>query len=325
MGVLALTSNRAAPFFAQQVEALETAGVETRVCSVPGDPSSPSGRSPLDYVRFLARVRDAIDESIDLVHAHYGLLAPAAFVQRRLPVVLSLWGSDLYNPAVAPISRLAARASAETIVMSREMARLVGTDCHVIPDGVDMDLFRPMDRERARRALGWVGDGFDVLFPYAKTRSVKDYPRAKSVVDALDPEFDRPLRLRTVSGVAHDRIPLYMNAADSLLLTSRHEGSPNAVKEAMACNLPVVATAVGDVPERLDGVEPSAVCRTDRELRDGLRRVLGHGGRSNGRETVEPVRLERTTAAVREVYDRALDRADGPSSRPPRTVPIDDR
>lgn len=325
LGVLALTTNEAAPFFTQQIEALEQVGVETTICSVPGDPTTPSGRGPLDYVRYLGRVRATIDESIDLVHAHYGLLGPVALLQRRLPVVLSLWGSDVHHPAITPISKLAARASSETIVMSREMAELLGADCHVIPDGVDLDLFRPIDRERARRALGWPEDGYDVLFPYATRRSVKDYPRAKSVVDDLDPVFDRPVRLRTVSGVSHDRIPLYMNAADALLVTSRHEGSPNAVKEAMACRLPVVSTPVGDVPDRLDGVEPSAVCRTDRALRDGLGRVLRTGVRSNGRETVESVSLERTTEAILRVYERALGDAADSIGRPTQTRLVGDR
>ncbi|WP_254862666.1 glycosyltransferase [Halovivax gelatinilyticus] len=308
VSVLALTTNAAAPFFEQQVEALSRYGVETTVCAVPGDPTGSDGRSAIDYVRFGRIVRDRVDESTDLIHAHYGLIGPFAFTQRRCPVVLSLWGSDLHHPLIAPISRLSARASSNVVVMSAEMARLLDTDCHVIPDGIDLETFRPMDGERARRSVGWTDGGYDVLFPYAKTRTVKDYPRARSIVERVDRRLSKPVRLRTVSGVSHERVPAYMNAADALLLTSRSEGSPNAVKEAMACELPVVSTPVGDVPARLASVEPSVVAGSNDALVDGLETVLVNGGRSNGRDAARSVGIDRQTNALLAVYEDAIDR-----------------
>jgi len=103
---------------------------------------------------------------------------------------------------------------------------------------------------------------------FARARS-ENYPRAERVVTVADNLLERPARLRTVSGVDHDAVPDYMNAADALLLTSHSEGSPNSVKEALACNLPVVAVDVGDVRERLAGVEPSRVAASDEELVGG--------------------------------------------------------
>lgn len=188
--------------------------------------------------------------------------------------------------------------------MSPEMRRAIGAG-EVIPDGVDLELFEPEDREVARERVGWDGEGYDVLFPYHPSREVKDYPRAKRIAGIADALLDRPVRLRTVSGVDHDRISDYMNAADALLLTSHSEGSPNSVKEAMACNLPVVATDVGDVLERLRGVSPSVVARTDEELIDGLIAVLKRGERSNGREAAREVSLEATADAMLSVYGRA--------------------
>nr|WP_256534029.1 glycosyltransferase [Halovivax cerinus] len=314
MRVLTLTTNEEAPFMTQQIEALSDRGVETTVLAVPGDPTSTGGRSPVDYLRFLTHVRNTLDPSYDLVHAHYGLVAPAALCQRRVPVVLSLWGSDL-NGSIAPLSRVCARHCEEVIVMSSTMARELDVDAHVVPDGIDLSTFAPRDRDEARSAVGWTEPGYDVLFPYAPSRSVKNYPRAERIVETVGDRFREPVRLRTISGVPHDRMPTYMAAADALLLTSRSEGSPNAVKEAMACELPVVSTPVGDVPSRLADVEPAVVAESDRALSNGLEEVLRSDRRSNGRRAVQSLSLDRTTDAVYEVYLRALGTRESPSDR----------
>ena len=309
MHVLNLVTNSQAPFFEQQVAAVCDRGVSTTTVAVAGDrrttDEETSGRSVLDYGRFYARVLRHATESYDLVHANYGLTAPMALAQPRRPVVLSFWGSDLLGN-VGRLSRRCARRADAVIVMSRAMADEVGTDCHVIPHGVDLDLFRPIPRRDAREAVGWERDGRQVLFPYAAKREMKDYPRAERVVEAVRARTDEPVALRTLHGVPHARMPLYLNAADALLLTSKSEGSPNSVKEAMACNLPVVATDVGDVAERLAGVDASHVCRSDEELRDGLIDVLERGEPSTGRAAVESLGLERMGERIRDVYESVI-------------------
>jgi len=129
----------------------------------------------------------------------------------------------------------------------------------------------------ARLDLGVGEDAHHVLFPYPPERGVKNYGRAARIVGSCLKRFDDPVRLQTVTGVPHKRMPTYMNAADALLLTSNREGSPDAVKEALACNLPVVSTDVGDVRERLEHVEPSAVRTTEDGLADALEDVLRRG------------------------------------------------
>jgi glycosyltransferase involved in cell wall biosynthesis len=107
---------------------------------------------------------------------------------------------------------------------------------------------------------------------------------AEAAIERAHMDLDR-IRLEVAYGVSPDRMPLLMNAADCLLLTSSIEGSPNVVKEALMCNLPVVATAAGDVAELLEGVEPSYVCEaSDVALAGALVRCLRRGERSNGRE-----------------------------------------
>lgn len=289
MKVLNLVTTRESPFFQDQIRTLESLGVETETLALDDTrPMSDDGytsRSLGDYVRYYPRVLRRSFGSYDLIHANYGLTAPAAIAQPNLPVVLSLWGSDLMGK-YGRVSRACARVADEVVVMSEEMARQAGTDCHVIPHGVDLSKFDPRPRAEARADVGWDPDARHVLFPYHPSREVKDFPRAERVVDAVRERSDGDVELQTVSGIPHERVVDYMSAADALLLTSKREGSPNSVKEAMACNLPVVATDVGDVSERLEGVSPSTTGRTDDELVDGLLAVLEAGGRSNGREKV---------------------------------------
>lgn len=310
MRALNLVTTRDSPFFQDQVRTLESLGVASEILALdetrPMSDDGYASRSVSDYVRYYPRVLRESFGSYDLIHANYGLTAPAALAQPNLPVVLSLWGSDLMGK-YGRVSKACARLADEVIVMSEEMAREVGTDCHVIPHGVDLAKFEPKPQAAARADVGWDSNARHVLFPYHPSREVKDFPRAERVVDAVREQFDGDVELQTVSGIPHERVVDYMSAADALLLTSKREGSPNSVKEAMACNLPVVATDVGDVSERLDGVSPSTVAQTDEGLVDGLLAVLKTDERSNGREKVRR-ELSHDVMGTRlhEVYVRAL-------------------
>ena len=313
--VLSLTTKRGVGIYQQQVETLEDAGVEIDTIVPPGchTTAGRESRSPVDYLRFFPQVfRESLGD-YDLIHANFGLTAPMALAQVRLPVVLSLWGSDLHGE-FGWLSRACARWCDEVVVMSEAMASQLGQDCHVIPHGIDFEKFQPEPKAEARDRLGWDPDARHVLFPYETDRPVKDFPRAERVVAAAEDRLGEPVELQTITGVPHDRMPLYMNAADVLLLTSHNEGSPNTVKEALACNLPVVSTRVGDVPERLDGVSPSAVGDDDAELADALADVLADPRRSNGREAVSNLRLENTGARLRDVYETVA-RTDGTAGR----------
>ncbi|RQH00359.1 glycosyltransferase [Natrarchaeobius oligotrophus] len=305
MHVLTLTTNADAPFMNEQMRVLERRGVSFSTLSVSGDGRAGRSRTPADYLRFLPSVVRESANGYDLIHAHYGLTAPMALAQLRKPVVLSLWGSDVFGP-VEPLSRACVPFCDEVIVMSDEMRRYLGRDCVVIPDGIDLEKFRPEPGDRARQEVGWADDEHHVLFPYTPEREVKNYPRARRVVNAVNGLIDRPVRLHTVYGVDHDLVPTYMNAADALLLTSDSEGSPNSVKEALACNLPVVSTDVGDVASRLGGVEPSRVATSDEELIEGLRAILESGERSNGRENAREISIDRSAERMLEVYERVV-------------------
>jgi glycosyltransferase involved in cell wall biosynthesis len=308
MNVLNLVSNEDARFYQQQVKTLEDRGIDCTTATPPGDHlarEDMTERTAGDYLRFVPEVISESLDGYDVVHANYGLTAPAALAQVRLPVVLSLWGTDLMGE-YGWLSKRCARYCDAVIVMSDEMARELGDPCHVIPHGIDMDRFAPRPKKEARAELDWDQDARHVLFPYPPSQEVKNHDRAERVVERAGERVAADVNLQVVYGVPHAEVATYMNASDALVLTSEHEGSPNSVKEALSCNLPVFSVDVGDVADRLDGVSPSRVSDDDDELVSALADVLADPRRSDGREAVREISLERMGERIEGVYESVL-------------------
>lgn len=283
-------------FFETQVRALETQGIESTVVAVPSDRG---GRGVREYVSFALQALGTGLETFDLVHANYGLTAPFAFAQPTRPVVLTLWGSDVMGPGwLRRLSLAAARRADAVVAPSAALGAELGEVEHeVVPFGVDTALFRPVDRQEARDRVGW-DDGPNVLFPYDPARSVKNYPLAERVAEEAGGT------LRTVSGVAYEEMPCYVNAADALLVTSDREAGPMVVREAAACNVPVVSTDVGFARATLETVDGSTVATTRDGLVSGLERAF-EAGRSDGRRTVENLTIDDMGRRIAGIYRRS--------------------
>lgn len=310
MDVLSLVTNRFAPFYVKQSTYLEKKNVSLTHLS-PKQQSADHreqqdiSRSIVDYAAMYPQILQESLNDYDVIHANNGKTAPFALAQQNRPVVLSLWGSDLAG-RYRRITKLCAKLCDEVIVMSEEMADELNRDVHVIPHGVDMDTFRPMSEKSTQEELGWDSDAKHVLFPYYPGRDVKNFPLAEEVVEQVQAEFPEPIELHAVYDIDHDRMPIYMNASNALLLTSKREGFPNSVKEAMACNLPVVSTDVGGVTERLSEISNSYVGTSEEELVDYLIRVLKSGQRSDGRQHTDDLSLDQMADDILSVYRKAL-------------------
>jgi teichuronic acid biosynthesis glycosyltransferase TuaC len=277
---------------ARQVASLEVPGVACQTFTVA---SRTSPRVVLHEWRRLRREIQAFKP--DIVHAHYGTMtAFLAILSTALPVVVTFRGSDL-NPnrgrgwlreAVGSLlSQLAALRAARIICVSHQLKGKLWwrrDRVSVIPSGVDVALFCPRDLQEARRELGWGRDEQVVLFN-AGDPICKRLDLARAAVQFAEYLSGR-IRFVVLDGnVPPNLIPSMMNAADCLLLTSDWEGSPNVVKEALACNLPVVSVDVGDVRERLERVRPSLiVSRSACEIGKAISEILRQRQRSNGRE-----------------------------------------
>lgn len=299
-------------FFRQQIEALESKGITCTICVVPGgeqiDGAMPKKRGIKEYLIYLLKVRRQLrNGNFDLIHANYGLTAPFALTQFTYPVILTLWGSDVVGLDGRITKLFAGRADAIT-VRSEEMQELLGIeDVHIIPSGIDLDRFYPIERSQAREYLSWDEDQLIVLFPYAPDYERKNFPLAKRVVNQAETELQTKVTIKTISDVAHSEMVYYYNASNVVLLTSKYEGSPNTVKEALACNIPIISTDVGDVHKRLQDVNRSHVGQTETELVDRLVEVLKINQRTNGREIVTELSWDNIGDSIIDIYYSVLE------------------
>jgi teichuronic acid biosynthesis glycosyltransferase TuaC len=305
----------------QQVQSLRQLGLEVEVLHFD---RKRQGRRV--YMRLGRALRRAIDESQPaLVHVTYGgvMAYLATRAVRDRPVLVYFRGSDLLgSPADALLrrftihlgvlaSRRAALRAAGAMVDSDNLRAalprgVAGGRVWVVPSGIDLGRFAPLDREECRAQLGWATGRRHVLFPAPASRPEKRYRLAEAAVARLR-DTGREVDLHELTGVAHAEVPTWINASDAVLLTSTHEGSPNAVKEALACNVPVVAVDVGDVRQRLERVKGCFLAAPSAEdLAAKLTLVLSAGGRVDGRPSLAGISRERTAERLREIYQTVL-------------------
>lgn len=243
-----------AAFVSDQVECLNQCGVETDYFLV-------KGKGIAGYIRNLFRLKKKLREyKPDLIHAHYGLCGLLANLQRRIPVVTTYHGSDINEPSNQKFSKLSICLSAWNIFVSKKMIdRIeVESNCSVIPCGVNVNLFSPMDKTECREKMRLDVNKKYALFSKGFGEKVKNYPLAKAVIEKLD-----GWKLIELVGYTHEQVALLMNACDVGLMTSFSEGSPQFIKEALACGMPIVSTDVGDVAEVIAGVNNARICSYD--------------------------------------------------------------
>jgi teichuronic acid biosynthesis glycosyltransferase TuaC len=209
---------------------------------------SPGGAA---YLRAAGALRRAVGgKRFDVVHAHFGLTAWPALAARGRGRLVTLHGRDVYHPVSGRISRAVLPLMTVTAVASAALGRALRRDpVIVLPMGIDLGRFVPIPRAEARRELGLDPDRPKLLFPFDPFRADKRADRARALAEATGAE------LLILGGVDPVRVPLYMNAANALLVPSDREGFGMASIEALACDVPVLATPVGIHPVALRGID----------------------------------------------------------------------
>lgn len=279
------TSDRpmAGIFVAEQVASLRRRGLELDVLFLDG------GQSKLEYLRGTGHLRRALATArYDLIHAHYVFSGIVALVGRksRVPILLTHHGIETQRSWTAPLCRWTSRRVERTIVTSRRVQAALGRpDTEIVPCGVDTDLFCPVPQADARAALRLPADQRLALFAGMR-RPEKRFDLVEAAVRRVQEDL-ADVRLLVTEAEPHERMPLFMNAADALILASEAEGSPMVIKEAMACNLPIVAVDVGDVVEVVGDTDGCFVVQRNVEaLAEGLRAALAYGRRTAGRQAL---------------------------------------
>jgi teichuronic acid biosynthesis glycosyltransferase TuaC len=244
------------PIIENQAKSIRQNGVEVALFPI-------KGRGMLKYLQNILALRSHLNKNhYHIIHAHYGLTAIIARIATRQRIVVSFMGSDIYESSFWRLFHIATNHILwkAIIVKSAEMKKILrNKKVYIIPNGVDLSRFRPIDRQVARQQLGWDGK-IKILFisVFNRNNYSKNFSLAEQSIAIARKSVD--LDLISLHDVENEQMPVYYSAADMLLVTSRWEGSPNAVKEAIACNCPVVSTEVGDVKEQLKGLKGSYVC-----------------------------------------------------------------
>jgi teichuronic acid biosynthesis glycosyltransferase TuaC len=290
----------------EQVASLEARGVEVQVLVIAGRVSK------TNYLTAAPKVRRCVrGDRFSLIHAHYGLSGAVALVQRRVPVVTTFHGSDTgYVHWQAVVSRYVARRTTPVFVSSDGAQRLGAEDAVVIPCGVDMSLFRPLERSVARTKLGWPLEPPYALLPGARTNPVKGAHLFEAAVCEARKRVPE-LRTASLEHYAREDVSLVLNAVDVTVMTSHSEGSPVTIKESLACQTPVVSVPVGDVPGLIAGLPGCrTVDRTPESLADALLEAVRVGRTPELRRRVEPFSLERVADRLIALYDDVVRQAE---------------
>ncbi|MEO8456474.1 MAG: glycosyltransferase family 4 protein [Chloroflexota bacterium] len=289
-------------FVGDQVASLCRLGVEVDVLFMNGRANK------LNYLKAYPRLWNTLrKKKYDVIHAHYIFSGLVARAQWQAPVVLTHHGPEVFMTYERHFCRAATPWFDRVIVVSQEMADRLGyKKSIVIPCGVDMRRFSPVSRDDARQRTGLPLDKKLVLWAGEFFRPEKRYEIVEEAMRRLTAE-DPNVELVLLSGRPHADVPMYMNAADVLLLTSDAEGSPMVVKEAMSCNIPVVATDVGDVRDVIGKTDGCYITTQDpADVVANLKRALAFGRRTNGREAVAPMEIDAISRRIIAVYEDAI-------------------
>jgi teichuronic acid biosynthesis glycosyltransferase TuaC len=328
MRVLAVTNIYPTPsnpalgtFVEQQVEGLRTAGLEVEVLFV--DRRQEGARA---YLGLGDQIRSSLRRfNADIVHVMYGgvMAELATRTIRDRPTVVTFHGADLLGEHVSGYlrrlsarfgvlsSRRAARRATGIVVVARLLGEMLPRKVdqarvRIIPCGIDLTRFRPLEPSLCRQQLGWRDRGFHVLFNSNGDDPVKQPGLARATVQAAR-LAGIPAELHELRGVCNSQVPVWLNASHVLLLTSCHEGSPTIVKEALACNLPVVSVDVGDVREQMHGIEGCYLASpTPGDLASKLRLVFAAYRRVDARSKMEELSVGCVALRLKRFYEELL-------------------
>jgi len=292
-------------FVKEQVDALRREGIKVDVLFINARPNK------LSYISGIIQfIRKCHGNKYDLIHAQHTFCAAMALLQRKIPVILSFHEGEasatlrmkLREIICRPykflacsfnLKKLIIKLVDEVIFVARHQKNLFGTNKGiVIPCGIDFNLFRPIPAKLSRSKFGLPNDRKIVLFPSSPKTIGKRFDIAKEAIRILR-NSGVDVELIPLNGIPHEEVAFYMNASDVMLFTSDYEASPMVIKEAMACNIPIVSTDAGDTKWVMGDTEGYFISQKDPEdIASKIKMALDYGRRTEGRERIIELGLE---------------------------------
>jgi glycosyltransferase involved in cell wall biosynthesis len=307
-------------FVEQQIEGLRRIGLEVEVLFV-----DRLQRGMRAYAGLRSKTRDRVkDFQPHVVHSMYGgvLARQVTSAIKDRPTVVTFHGSDLLGENLSGMLRKlisrygvwcsgrAAEHASGVIVVSKGLMdalpkKVNRSKIRVIPCGIDLERFQPFDQQSCRERLGWDPARFHILFLGSRD-PVKKPALARAAVAAIK-NREVKAEIHYLRGISNSEVPIWLNASDVVLLTSLHEGSPTIVKEALACNVPVVSVNVGDVAERIAEIEGCYIALPEPgDIATKLSQVYAGPRRVFGRARIQGLSVDRIGRVLQETYQDIL-------------------
>ena len=308
-------ANHQLPFVTEQGESLRALGCEVEYFLVKGN-----------YLRAVKALKRKIHEcQPDIVHAHFGLSAITAELQSLVPVVTTFHNGETLNWHVNFLTSLFSRRAKHVVYVAQHIYDLVyfkAKKHSIIPCGVNMDDCHIIDQIAARQQLGFEDGVKYILFGGGFDNLRKNYAILRDAVERIEQAPWVPVEggercgnivCLEMKGLSRAECVLRMNACDLFALPSHSEGSPQALKEAMACNCPILATDIADVRTLLGDLAGHYILRNPRktherwdadeksldEMTELLQEALQFTGRTNGRDRILEMGLSNEQVAKR--------------------------
>ncbi len=276
------------------------------------------GKGFRGYLQNFKKLNHTLQEKkYDIIHAHFALSGLLVALQRKVPVVTSFHGSDINIPILRMFSALAMLMSKKVIYVSHALNQKAllknSNKDHVVPCGLDLSIFKQYNQEELQhlpiraapsRDLRLQPSKKHILFSSSFSNPVKNYPLLQSALQLMDASNIVVHELKNKSRL---EVAAMMNTVDLCVMTSFSEGSPQFIKEAMACNCPIVSTNVGDVQEVI-GKSPGCyvVDFDSAELASAIQRALTYGKRTEVRDRVLKFDNQLIAKQIIEIYKTML-------------------
>jgi len=305
-------------FIKSQIESLRKLDIDIDIFEINNPPKT------MNYLFAFFRLRKILKkDKYDLIHAHYIYPGLTAISQKKIPVIFSYMGSEILGTPNKKgritflgyfnifISKILQYLVDEIIVKSKNLLEELNTNkpTYIVPNGVDFSVFKQIDRFDCRKKLGLAEDLKIILFLGRLKDPRKNYKLAKYAVEDLNQNSNigQKFVLLAPDSIPPEQVPIYINASNVVLQTSLWEGSPNIIKEAMACNIPIVSTNVGDVSNTIKNTSGCYITNFDyTEVSKSIIKAFDFDNRTTGREDISHLKIDKIANQINNIYKGLL-------------------